>query len=518
MIGNTYKSRLENSKRNIFTGLFRQVVSILLNFIVRTVIIYILGVQYQGLSGLFTSILQVLNLSELGFSAAVTFILYKPIAENDTDTICSIMSFLKKAYKIIGFVILIAGLTVLPFVKLFIKGEYPSELNIYVLYMIYLFDAVISYLLFAYKSTLLTAMQRIDLVANAYTIANILGKILQIVILIVFENYYFYVFMILVTSVTNNILVYVISNRMYPDIKARGEIKKETKASLVRHIKSIFLNKIGDVARNSFDNIVLSTFVGLTAVAVYDNYYYIFSALYGIMGTIIQAIRASIGNSLVKENIEKNYKDILNFSFIFMWLVGWCSVCMFVLYQPFMNIWMSGDNNLLLDFKDMMLFCLYFYAISMAYTKNAYLEAKGLFYESRYLYISEALGNLVLNIILGYFWGVTGILIATIVTIFIFNFLGGTFVLFKYYFKKSSKVFLINHMFYFSATVISAIVTWWISNYISIQGIWGLCIRLMICIVIPNAIYLLIYYRRTEFLEMKKTIKRIVNKNKNSDG
>lgn len=512
MIGKTYKSRLKNSKRNILSGLLKQLVAIVLTFLIRTVILYSLGAEYQGLSGLFTSILQVLNLTELGFSAAVTFILYKPIAENDTDTICAVMAFLKKVYRIIGIVILIAGTVIMPFLTLLIKGDYPKEINIYVLYAIYLTNAVSSYLLFAYKNTLLTAMQRIDLVSNAYTVTNLLGKMLQIVVLIMFKNYYVYVLILPVTSIANNIVVEVMSRKVYPNVMAKGILSNDIKTSLSKQVKAVFINRIGDVARNSFDNIVLSAYVGLVAVAVYDNYYYIYTALYGIMGIIVQSLRASIGNSLVTESVEKNYNDLLKFSFIFMWIVGWMTTCLFVLYQPFMYLWMKGNEELILSFKDMSLFCLYFYSICMAYTKNAYLEAQGLFYESRFLYILEAVGNLVFNIILCKFMGVTGILIATILTIFLFNFSGGTVVLFEHYFMRSAKEFSIHHLFYFLITTVACVGTFAVCRLLPTKGILDFVLRMIICVFIPNIIYIIAYCKMPQFSSVRGFAKKFLSR------
>lgn len=186
------KSRIKNAKRNVISGLLKQIIGIVLTFATRTAIIYILGAEYQGLSGLFSAILQVLNLSDLGFSTAVTFVLYKPIAEDDTNSICAIIAFLKKVYVIIGLVMLIIGVIIMPILPLLISDNCPADINIYILFAVYLINTVISYLLFAYKSTLLTAMQRDDVVSNIYMITSILIKTLQLVLLLVFRNYYIY--------------------------------------------------------------------------------------------------------------------------------------------------------------------------------------------------------------------------------------------------------------------------------------------------------------------------------------
>ena len=513
MIRQTSKSRLVNSTRNIYTGLLKQLLSILLTFLIRTAILYSLGAEYQGLSGLFSSILQVLNLSELGFAAAVTFVLYKPIAENDVDSICGVLGFLKKAYRVIGFIILVVGLALLPFLKYLVKdGDSPRSINIYCLYLFYLANAVVSYFLFAYKSTLLTALQRIDVVSYSYTITNLIGKVLQIIVLFAFKNYYVYVLLIPVTSISNNCLVEYFSRRIRPDLVARGIIKPEIKTNLIKQVKAVFINRIGDIARNSFDNIVISSYLGLVAVAIYDNYYYIYSALYGIMGIIIQSLGASIGNSIVTESVDKNYNDFIRINFVFMWIVGFCTICLFVLYQPFMMIWLSGKTELMLSFKDMSLFCLYFYVISMAYIKNLYLEARGLFYESRFLYILEAVGNLILNILMGKIWGITGVLLATIITIFFFNFYGGTIVLFKHYFKMSSIRYLIHNLLYFCSTVFVGFITYKVCSKITINGILGFFVKLPICFLLPNLLFLLLFFKLPQFSDSLSLIRGAVNR------
>lgn len=494
-----YESRLKNAKRNVFSGLIKTIIVIVLNFSIRTAVLYILGAEYQGLSGLFTSILQVLNLSDLGFSSAVTFILYKAIAEENTEAICAIIFFLKKAYRSIGVIILCIGMIILPFLPNLISSEYPDNINIYILYLIYLLNAVISYLLFAYKSTLLTAMQRDDIVSNVYSITTFVSKGLQLLFLILFRNYYIYVLVLPIGSLFNNILLQILSCRIFPEIVPKGTISLKTKKLLFKQIQAVFISRISDIARNSFDNIVLSMFMGLVTVAIYDNYYYIYSAIYGFMGIIIHAISASVGNSLVKESIEKNYSDCKKFTFIFMWIVGWCTICMACLYQPFMIIWMRGNMSMLLTIPNMLLFCLYFYTISMVYTKGVYLEAKGLFRECRNWYILEALGNLLLNIILGSIFGVAGILIATIVTIVAFNFIGGTNVLFKQYFQRKPKEFYMKHLFYFFITVINCVITYAVCIKISYTGVASFAIKVIICFVLPNIFYLLIYFKASDF-------------------
>ena len=187
------KSRIKNTKRNIVSGLIKQIISILLPFIIRTIIIYTLGTAYSGLNGLFSSILQVLNLTDLGFTAAVTFVMYRPIADGDNESVSAILNFLKKTYFIVGIVILLIGLAITPLLSYLISGEIPSDINIYLLFLIYLFNTVISYLLFAYKGALFNAMQREDVVSNIYSVTSFFIKGIQILLLIFLRNYYVFI-------------------------------------------------------------------------------------------------------------------------------------------------------------------------------------------------------------------------------------------------------------------------------------------------------------------------------------
>lgn len=512
MRGGVSTSRLKNAKRNVISGLIKQIVGIVLTFSIRTAIIYTLGAEYQGLNGLFTAILQVLNLTDLGFSAAVTFILYKPIAENDIDTICAIIAFLKKVYFIIGVVILGIGLFLMPFLPKLISGSCPDDVNLYILFLIYLVNTVSSYLLFAYKSTLLTAMQRDDVVSNIYTISSVIIKSIQLFLLFVFRNYFIYIIILPIGTIVNNILLQVFSKRIFPEIIPRGKITFSIRSELTKQIKAVFINRLSDIARNCFDDIIIAGFLGLVAVAAYDNYYYIYTAIIGVMSIIVHSVGASIGNSIVKETIEKNYRDLQSFSFIFMWIAGWFTVCLFCIYQPFMEIWMNGRSDMILSFQNMTLFCLYFYSFCMTYTKGIYLEGKGLFWECRKLYFLEAFGNLSLNVVLGYFWGITGVLIATISTILVINFIGGTKVLFTYYFEKSSTEFLLSHGKYFIITVINCILSFAVTMALPGTGILGLILKLITCGILPNIIYLAFYCRTIVFKESYAIVKRVIKR------
>lgn len=503
-------SRTRNAKRNIVNGMIREFISVVLAFVTRTMVLYILGEQYLGLSGLFTSILNVLNLAELGFNTAVIYFLYKPVAENDQQQICAITAYLRRVYHIIGFTILAGGLAVLPFLPNLISDSYPGDINIYILYIIYLLNASFSYWFCAYKSVLFTVMQRADIVSKIYMTVSFGTKLLQLLMLVLFRNYYLFALVMVTGTVANNLLLQYISRKMMPQIVPRGEISSELKASIGRQMRSIFIGKIGDVTRNSCDSIFLSAWFGLSVVASYDNYMYIYNALIGVIWMVNGAIQASVGNCMVKESLERNRDNFFSFDFMMNWFVSWCTVCLFCLYQPFVKIWMQGRENLILSNVNMMLICLYFYSIASCSVQNVYASGAGLFSQTRNWYILEAVSNIVLNTILGYFLGVTGIILATLLSVVACNFAARSRILFRWYFKTSAAEFYKGHVLYFGVLVCGGLLTALVCSLVKEEGLVGLILRMAVCVVVPNAVFSALHWKNRRFRDCVVLVKEII--------
>ena len=260
--------RTKNATRNIIYGVFLKIYQLLGPFILRTIFIYTLGMEYLGLNSLFTSILSVLNLAELGVGSALVFSMYKPIAEDDTEKICALMNLYKLYYRIIGAVILIIGLILVPFIPKLILGSAPEDINIYVLYLMNLGATVLSYWLFAYKTCLFGAHQRNDVTAKVTMISSTLQYIIQAVLLIIVANYYLYLAITLVTGVFNNLYAAWKCNKMFPNYNARGHLDKSEVKVINGKVRDLFTAKLGSVVVDSADTIVISTFLGLTTLAI----------------------------------------------------------------------------------------------------------------------------------------------------------------------------------------------------------------------------------------------------------
>ena len=253
-------SRTKNAVRNIGWGITYKVSTLLLPFVVRTVMIYSLGSEYLGLSSLFTSVLNVLSLAELGVGSAMVYAMYKPVAENDTDTVCALLNLYRKIYKIIGTIIIVMGMAIMPFLRNFISGDTPDDVNIYTLFTIYLFNTAGSYLLFAYQASVLNASQRSDVASKVNMFTGIIKNLLQIIVLLFWRNYYGYVILLPITSCAANIILAVCARNMYPQYVCRGKVKPQLAKEIKGKVMALFAVKITSVIYNSVDSIVISAF------------------------------------------------------------------------------------------------------------------------------------------------------------------------------------------------------------------------------------------------------------------
>ena len=486
-------SRSKNGMRNVIAGMANKVIMIILPFVTRTAIVYILGSQYLGLNSLFSSILMVLNLSELGIGSALVYSMYKPVAENDYSKIKALLLVYKKIYAYIGIAILFLGLCFLPFIGNIIKGDIPADINLYILYVMYLGNASISYFVYAHKKALLTAYQRNDIMSNVNTILNICIYIVQIAVLLLIRNYYYYFVVFIVSTIIENIIIGRITKQRYPDLEPEGSITEFDKKAIIQHTKGIALQQICSTSRNSLDSIIISMFLGLTSIAMYSNYYYVMISVHNILYQIPNSIRATVGNSVASESLEKNFKDFNCMYLLNMFICGWAAVGLYCCIQPFMELWMGKD--MMFPGLTVALVCFYFVLLSLADIVALYKDAAGLWWYGRYRVILEAICNLILNFVLGYFWGINGILIATIITIALIGHGYGGWIVFHYYFKdKSFGKFIIKQLEYIGIIGIAGLMTQYVCSFIY-GSLWFRLVAIAGVSFILPPFLLLIFYR-----------------------
>lgn len=507
--------RIENSIRNITTSLVGQFINIALNFITRSIFIKILGTEYLGINGLLTNIISILTLAEMGIGSAIVYSLYKPIAEKDNYKIKGLMNFYNSAYKLIAIVILLLGIGIIPGIPYIVKSNIEHA-KIIIIYGLFLINAVSSYV-YAYKKSIIIADQK-DYILSIYrNIFKIILNIGQVTILIISKDYIMFLLMQISITLVENIVVAKKSNRMYPLLLEKDNIKLEVgeRKEIIKNVKALLYHKIGGVIVNSTDNILISTFVGVRYVGIYSNYSLITGALNLIIGPAFSALTASIGNLNALETKEKSYKTYKLLLFINFWIAGFCSICLLILFNPFISVWIGEEylfNNYIV-----LAIVINFYMLTIRRATLVYKDSFGLFWNDRYKPLIESVINVTISVTLAPKFGILGVFIGTFISTLLAPFWIEPYVLYKYGFELSIKDFFKLFIKYTAVILIAAIVTIFSCSFIRGFSWMKLILKIMLCLIIPNIIFTMFFYRQSEFNDIIVIIRKIFSKftNKN---
>ncbi len=500
--------RSKNAARNVLFGGILRVYSMLMPFLMRTVILYQLGVDFLGLDSLFTSILQVLNLAELGIGGVLVFSMYKPIAEDDLPTVCALMNLYRKVYRVIGLVVLTVGLAITPFVPALVNKGTPEGISLQTLYFMNLGTTVLSYWLFAYKNSLLYAYQRTDVGHKVHLVLDTLQYGLAILLIFVFHNYYMYLLTKLGFQIICNITISRVVTRMYPECKPQGDLGKEEKKAIVQRIKDLFTAQLGGVVMNSSDAIMISAFLGIRDLAMYQNYFFIISSLRSSLEIILSASTAGIGNSLITETKEKNYTDFRKLTFLFCWVSGMCCCMLLCLYQPFMTLWVGKD--LLLSMPVVVSFVIYLYVYEINRVTNIYKDAAGIWHEDRFRPLAASIVNIALNALTIRWIGFFGVIFSTVVATLFVQFPWLMHNLFKLLFPRDYCMsYIRKHLKYAIVTTAVCGITYGLCSLLSLGLIPTLAVRFLISLILSNVLFLAVYHRDEEFQMMLRMVDQV---------
>ena len=373
----------KNVKRNMFANAVSSGIKLLFPFLNRTLFLWLLGPEYLGLNGLFGSILGVLMLAELGFGTAVVCSMYKPVADDDRELLCAYLRFYRTIYRWVGTVIFGVGLLLLPFLDKLVHGTVPPDIDLHVLYLIHLVNTAASYFLFAYRGSILGAHHRNDVITNIRTAVTVLQYVAVFLILLVTRNYYHYVIATVAFTAAQNVLLVKASRKLFPDIEPRGALPPELRRRVVSDVKSIFMHKVGGVITNSTDNLVISAFLGLVAVAAYGNYYYVVTSVAGLVAIVYSSMTGGFGNKIYTESKEENFRLLMRMNRLSMVAVIFCAAMMSALYQPFVSVWVKDDPSLVRHALTPALMVLYFYIMQSRQVLLAFKSAASLWKQDR---------------------------------------------------------------------------------------------------------------------------------------
>ena len=503
--------RSTNSIKNTIVSIITNIVTILIGLVAQAIFVRTLGSEYLGINGLFSNIISMLAIVELGIGSAIIFSLYKPIAEDDREKIKSLMKFYKISYRIIACLVTIIGLCVIPFLK-YIVGATSIQENIIFIYILFLLDTTVSYLL-TYKRSILYADQKTYITNIVHIGYLIIMNAIQIAILLLSKNYIAYLIIKIIFRLLENIVITIISNKMYPYIteKDAKELDKDTKHSIFTKIRGLIYHKIGSFLVLGTDNIVISIFFGVVTVGYYSNYSIIITAVSTLFGQIFSSLIASVGNLLVEENKEKSYSIFKNMLLVNSWLYCFATCGIICMIEPFIKIWVGGQY--ILEYNVLIVLMANFYIQGMRQTYNTFKMAAGIFYEDRFVPLFESTLNIVFSIILLKIFGLAGVFLGTIVSSFALFMYSYPKYIYKGIFKRSYLEYAFENINYIIITAVTVIITTLITKQIIIpNNILQIIVNGVFVIIIPNAIYYIIFRKTDEFKYLKSLIMNYKNR------
>ena len=490
---------VKNTKRNLIASVIYRLIQLLFPFFNRTLFLWILGSAYLGLNGLFTSILGVLMLSELGFGNAIINSMFKPVAEDNKDLLCAYLRFFRTLYRWVGTCIFIAGLCLLPFLRYLVHGNIPSDVNLYILFLIHLCNTSASYFFFAYRGSIFSAHHRKDVLDNIRSTISVIQYIVVFLILFFTKNYYLYIIVTVLFTMTTNVLFLTTSRKMFPDIEPRGELPEINRRKIFSDIKSIIMHKFGGIITGYADNIVISSLLGLVAVAAYGNYYYVLTSVGGFISAFSISMHGGFGNKIHTETKEENFSLFMKMTRLTLIVTIWSASMTAALYQPFITVWTKGNPTLVRHWLTPVLMVLFFYIQHARQVLLTFKSAAMIWKEDQWKPVVAGIANLIINIMLVLLlpddYKLDGVIFSTILTLIFVQMPWESHALFTVFFNKSQsrKYWCMQGGFSLLALVLcSASAT--ITYYIPIEGLYGLIVK-GIAATIFSSLSILILFR-----------------------
>ena len=501
------KGRMHNSKINLVVTAACQLLTTFFSFITRGLFVRVLSTNYLGVSGLFTSILTILSLAELGIGNAMVYSLYRPIHDNDSKKISFYMDIFKKAYRLIACGVTVLGISFMPFLHFFVISPEGVTESIYVIYLFFLANSVVSYLL-AYKRSILYADQKGYVITTATTFTHILLLVLQYLVLLFTQNYLLYLSAQIIMTISTNVILSIYVNKHYKIGKFdyREIDQKNEKTKILQNLKSLSISKVAGVVISSADNLITTKIVSITAVGFASNYTLVTHAISHFVSNIINGLTGSIGNLNAEDDSSKREKifyELFTATYITYYIV--CS-SIFALINPLVEWWLG--EKYLFSLTIVATIVLNIYVAGVNYPSYVFRTTSGHFKEATKFYVLSAVLNIVLSIALGYVWDIAGIYIATSISRLLTSEISDGYYGVKYGACSNPKTYFIKYYLYLIIMVINCYANNLLISYININGFVGLVIKGIVSVMFSSITCFLVVGYTKSFRDL---IKRFFN-------
>ena len=502
-------SRTRKTLVNTFFSISSQLLAIILSFVLRTAFIRILGDQYTGVASVFTTILTMLSLSELGFATAVATALYRPLKEKDQALIQQLMDFYKKAYRLVAGFIFVVGILLVPFLRYLVKDIPDIKEDITVIYLFYIVKTAASYLMI-YKTTLLRADQKLYVVKKVEMVCQVVRYIVEIAALYIFREYMTYLVIEVAATILQNYTVTKRAEKEYPSAfqKPKEKLPREKVISLLKDVKGLSMYKLSGTIGNSIDTMLISGFINTSTVTLVGNYTHIKNHIQKVLMQFFSAVIPSVGNLAAERDDQKQQVVFNRLFYISFLLVNFCSASMFVLFQPFIRVWMGQKYVMGIDIAFIISFDFFLYILLQAIA--SFRTANGLFVKGQYRPLITAVVNVILSVILIQHYGVFGTIVATVIARLLTQWYD-PYLLYKHIFHTPFKKFYLKYWTYIGLFLSGAFLSSWLYQALATSHAYvNLLIGAAVCVVVPNVWVMLFTCKTKEFAYVKGMLKKVI--------
>lgn len=504
-------SRVGNSLRNIFAAWGGQAIYALANFVVRAVFVKTLAQEFVGLETLFSSLLTILALADLGVGTAIVFALYEPLAKQDKELVKSLMRLFQRAYIIIGVVIITIGAIMAPNVRLLLGANAPHIPLLEIYFFCFVLDSGISYF-FSYKSSLIHADQKsyiVYLIQYAFHIAMCL---FQIAVLLFTANYLLFLACMITSTLIQNIILAVTANRMYPYLKEKNiaPLPKDILTSIKKNVAGLMLHRIAGVASTPVNNLVITTFIGLSVTSIYGNYLLVVQALDRILQKVFDSIVASVGNLGAEESEARQYEVFETTLFVNALAYGVISGGMLCAFNPFITMWVGAEWQFPLYL--VALIVVLFYVKGMRSAAISFTSAYGLYWVTKWKAVLEAISLPLLSVILVQPFGMVGVLVASMISSLGISTIYEGWGIYRHGFHQPLHLYAIAFTKYVIVSVAAMLGAFWLCSLIALPPIVAFFVYGLIGVVSVGGVLLLCFGRTREAREAYDIIRRVGSK------
>lgn len=505
-------SRTKNAILNTKYGILSKLLTLVLNFVSRTVFIYVLGSVYLGINGLYTEVLTALSFAELGFGSALIYAMYAPVASGDDEKTLRLLAFYRTVYRIVACVVLVLGLALTPFLPYIVKGAdilTLRELRLY--FLIFLLNTVSSYFV-TYKYSYVNALQKNYLITKIDLVVHSLIIVIQIAVILLFRSFLAYLLTHTFLLLLSRFFIAAYLDRLYPILKQKPDrpLSPEEKRPIYRDVSGLLVHQFSSVAVHQTDNLIISslTELGVVAVGFVSNYNLLMKAVLDFVTQIFGSVTSGFGNLAAASTRENFRKVFYTANFINFWIYGFCCIAFFVLIPPFITLWIGGDK--LIDTLSFLLIIIACYLQGQSTIYNNARIAIGNFTRDKWWSLLQALVNLVVSIWGAKTFGLVGVYIGTVASRLVFI-LCRPYSTYSLLFGGSSREYYAVLLKYFCTVLLTgALCVLATARLLASVTIWRFLLAAVVVALLPNAVFLLLYYRTSEFRDLCSRVRKII--------